>query len=47
MREYAVILSSKWQLTLPAEVRRELDLERGARLSLIVRDDGSAQVIKP
>ncbi|MGH2457622.1 MAG: AbrB/MazE/SpoVT family DNA-binding domain-containing protein [Chloroflexota bacterium] len=47
VREYSVALSSKGQLTLPAEVRRELDLERGARLRLIVRDDGAVELAKP
>lgn len=46
-REYSVTLSSKGQLTLPAEVRRELELERGARLRLIVRDDGAVELAKP
>lgn len=46
-REYSVTLSSKGQLTLPAELRRELDLERGARLRLIVRDDGAVELAKP
>lgn len=46
-REYAVILSSKGQLTLPVEVRRTLELERGARLRLIVRDDGAVELAKP
>lgn len=47
VREYAVTLSSKGQLTLPAELRRELDLERGVRLRLILRDDGTLEVAKP
>ena len=47
MREYAVILSGKGQFALPAEARRELDLERGARLRLIVHDDGSVQLVRP
>ena len=46
-REYAVTLSSKGQLTLPVELRRELALERGVRLRLILRDDGTIEVAKP
>jgi AbrB family looped-hinge helix DNA binding protein len=46
-REYAVVLSSKGQLTLPADVRRALDLERGARLRLICRADGVVELVKP
>jgi AbrB family looped-hinge helix DNA binding protein len=46
-REYAVTLSSKGQLTLPAEMRRELELERGVRLRLVVRDDGTVELVRP
>jgi bifunctional DNA-binding transcriptional regulator/antitoxin component of YhaV-PrlF toxin-antitoxin module len=46
-REYAVVLSSKGQLTLPAEVRRALDVDRGARLRLICRADGVVELVKP
>ena len=46
-REYAVTLSSKGQLTLPAEMRRALDLERGVRLRLIMQDDGTVALVKP
>jgi AbrB family looped-hinge helix DNA binding protein len=46
-REYSVVLSSKGQLTLPAHVRRALDLERGARLRLIYRADGVVELVKP
>lgn len=47
MREYTITLSSKGQLTLPAEVRRELDMEQGTRLRLIVHDDGTVELAKP
>jgi len=46
-REYSVVLSSKGQLTLPAHVRRALDLDRGARLRLIYRADGVVELVKP
>jgi AbrB family looped-hinge helix DNA binding protein len=46
-REYAVTLSSKGQLTLPAEMRRELELERGVRLRFVVRDDGMVELVRP
>lgn len=45
--EYTVTLSSKGQLTLPAEVRQQLALARGTRLRLIVRDDGTVELRKP
>ncbi len=47
MREFTVVLSSKGQFTLPAEVRRELALDQGARLRLVLRDDGTVEVSKP
>ncbi len=36
--EYTVTLSSKGQLTLPAEVRRRLQLDIGDKLRLTLRD---------
>lgn len=45
--EYTVTLSSKGQLTLPAEVRQQLALARGARLRLRLRDDGTVELTKP
>jgi antitoxin PrlF len=46
-REYALTLSSKGQVTLPAEVRRALELDRGSRLRLILHDDGSVELVRP
>lgn len=46
-QEYSVTLSSKGQLTLPAEVRQQLALERGMRLRLRVREDGTVELTRP
>lgn len=44
---FTVTLSSKGQLTLPAEVRRALDLDQGARLELTLRDDQTVELVRP
>jgi AbrB family looped-hinge helix DNA binding protein len=46
-REFTVSLSSKGQLTLPAEIRQLLSLEQGTRLRIRVRDDGTIELKKP
>lgn len=46
MKEYAVTLSSKGQLTLPADVRRDLRLGTGDKMRLVVRDDGGLELGK-
>lgn len=46
-REFTVALDGEGQLTLPAGVRRQLSLERGARLRLRVRDDGTVELSRP
>lgn len=37
-------LTSKGQLTLPASVRKELNLRPGDRLDCVVREDGTIQM---
>jgi AbrB family looped-hinge helix DNA binding protein len=46
-REYMVTMSSKGQVTLPADLRRALVLARGVRLRVLLRDDGTIEVTKP
>jgi AbrB family looped-hinge helix DNA binding protein len=46
-REFTVALSSKGQLTLPVAIREQLALERGMRLRLRVREDGTIELKKP
>ena len=47
MTEYTVRLSSKGQLTLPAEVRRRLHLDTGDKLRFILHDDGTLELTRP
>lgn len=37
-------VSSQGQVTIPAEIRRELGLEKGRKLQFILEDDGSLRV---
>jgi antitoxin PrlF len=37
-------ITSKGQITIPKEVRRELSLEAGHRVSFVVRDDGVVEM---
>lgn len=46
-QSYTVTLSSKGQLTLPADVRRTLAIDRGVRLRLVLREDGTIELAKP
>jgi antitoxin PrlF len=41
-----VTVSSKGQVTLPAEARRRLGIRAGTQLEFIVRDDDRLEVIK-
>jgi antitoxin PrlF len=40
MREFNATLTSKGQLTLPAEVRRELGVDKSDKVTFVIRDDG-------
>ncbi len=46
MRRFAITLTSKGQVTLPAEYRRMLDARPGDRLALIVDEAGNASLRK-
>jgi len=35
-----VIVSSKYQIVIPAEVRKSLNIKKGQKLHLVVEDDG-------
>ena len=35
-----VVVSSKYQIVIPAEVRKSLSIKKGQKLQLIVEDDG-------
>lgn len=46
MRRFAIKLTSKGQVTLPAEYRRLVGARAGDRLSLIVDDEGRGTLTK-
>lgn len=39
MREFVVKVTSRGRLTLPAEIRRELGIEPGDRVTIVMRSD--------
>ena len=46
MRRFAIKLTSKGQVTLPAEYRRLVGAQGGDRLTLVVDDEGRATLAK-
>lgn len=46
MRRFAITLTSKGQVTLPAEYRRMVDARPGDRLALVVDEAGNASLRK-
>ena len=44
MRTYHAKVTSKGQITIPIEVRRELKLETGSPVRFTVRDDGRVEI---
>jgi AbrB family looped-hinge helix DNA binding protein len=46
VQRFAVTVTAKGQVTLPAEFRRAINAVAGDRLSLVVGDDGSAVLRK-
>lgn len=44
MREYVATVTSKGQLTLPAAVRRELGIDPGDRVAIVIEDEESARL---
>jgi AbrB family looped-hinge helix DNA binding protein len=47
VKEILSTLTSKGQVTIPAEVRRHLGIEQGDRLSFVIADDGRIEVKAP
>lgn len=47
MRRFAIKLTSKGQVTLPAEYRRLVGAKTGDRLMLVVDDDGRGTLTRP
>jgi antitoxin PrlF len=44
MREYVATVTSKGQLTLPAAVRRQLGIDAGDRVTIVVEDENGARL---
>lgn len=47
MRRFAMTLTSKGQVTLPAEYRRLVGAKAGDRLTLVIDDEGRGTLTKP
>jgi AbrB family looped-hinge helix DNA binding protein len=44
MREFNATITSKGQVTIPAEVRRELGVGRSDKVTFVIRDEGGVEV---
>jgi AbrB family looped-hinge helix DNA binding protein len=44
MKEMVSTITSKGQVTIPAEIRRHLGVSQGDKLSFVIEDDGSIEV---
>jgi len=44
LREYLATVTSKGQLTLPAAVRRQLGIESGGRVTIVIEDENGARL---
>lgn len=47
MKEIVSTITSKGQVTIPAEIRKRLNLHQGDRLSFLVADDGTVTLAMP
>lgn len=47
MREIVSTVSSKGQVTIPAEIRKHLNIKEGDKLSFVIEDEGSVRVEAP
>ena len=47
MRKIISTISSKGQVTIPAEVRKHLGIKEGDKLSFVIEDEGSVRVEAP
>ncbi len=47
MKEVAATLTSKGQITIPAEVRRRLDLATGDQIIFVLAEDGRVELRRP
>lgn len=47
MREFVSTVTSKGQITIPAEIRKKLHLDKGDKLSFVITDAGSIELRVP
>lgn len=47
MKEIISTISSKGQVTVPAEVRRRLGIKEGDKLSFVIEDEGGVRLAAP
>ena len=47
MKEIVSTVTSKGQVTLPVEIRRQLGLSQGDKLSFVIDDDGTIELKSP
>jgi AbrB family looped-hinge helix DNA binding protein len=47
MREILSTVTSKGQVTIPAEIRKKLQLDKGDKLSFVITDEGSIELRVP
>lgn len=47
MKEIISTISSKGQVTVPAEVRKRLDIKQGDKLSFVIEDKGGVRLEVP
>jgi bifunctional DNA-binding transcriptional regulator/antitoxin component of YhaV-PrlF toxin-antitoxin module len=47
MKEFVATLTSKSQITIPAEVRKHLAVKARGKVAFVVTDDGGAKLIAP
>lgn len=47
MREIISTVSSKGQVTIPAEIRKHLNIKEGDKLSFVIEDEGGVRVETP
>jgi AbrB family looped-hinge helix DNA binding protein len=47
MREYVATVTSKGQMTLPADVRRRLGIDPGDRVAIVLDDERRQAMLRP
>ncbi|MDO8672595.1 MAG: type II toxin-antitoxin system PrlF family antitoxin [Dehalococcoidia bacterium] len=47
MNEILSTITSKWQVTIPAEVRRRLGLKNGDKVAFVIESEGTVRLAAP